>query len=135
MINVHSLALTRDLILSKHQLFGISATEKIEVLFFYILTINFLIDYWRKCLSKLKIDFFGKTIYLETKDVMKLKVIKYGTKALNHSEIVVILNCSSLIWHDLGLIGSREKYTSQPAFTCWKLTIETLEQRVKYVQS
>ena len=111
MINVHSLALTRDLILSKHQLFGISATEKIEVLFFYILTINFLIDYWRKCLSKLKIDFFEKTIYLETKDVMKLKVIKYGTKALNHSEIVVILNCSSLIWHDPGLIGSREKYT------------------------
>ena len=26
-------------------------------------------------------------------------------------------------------------YTSQPAFTCSKLTIETLEQGVKYVQS
>ena len=25
--------------------------------------------------------------------------------------------------------------TSQPAITCFKLTIETLEQRVKYVQS
>ena len=23
---------------------------------------------------------------------------------------------------------------SQPAFTCWKLTIETLEQGLKYVQ-
>ena len=27
------------------------------------------------------------------------------------------------------------QYQSQPAFTCLKLTIETLEQDVKYVQS
>ena len=33
---------------------------------FYILARNLLIDYWRNCLSKLKIDFFEKTIYLET---------------------------------------------------------------------
>ena len=28
-----------------------------------------------------------------------------------------------------------QKLTTQPAFTCSKLTIETLEQGVKYVQS
>ena len=28
-----------------------------------------------------------------------------------------------------------DKITTQPAFTCSKLTIETLEQGVKYVQS
>ena len=27
-----------------------------------------------------------------------------------------------------------ELCTTQPAITCWKLTIETLEQGVKYVQ-
>ena len=30
---------------------------------------------------------------------------------------------------------SRQHQISQPAFTCSKLTIETLEQGVKYVQS
>ena len=32
------------------------------------------------------------------------------------------------------VIFSEEQYT-QPVFTCWKLTIETPEQGVKYVQS
>ena len=35
----------------------------------------------------------------------KLKVIKYETKTLNCSKIMVILNCLALIWCDLGLIG------------------------------
>ena len=30
---------------------------------------------------------------------------------------------------------NRAKLTSQPAFSCSKLTIKTLEQEVKYVQS
>ena len=30
---------------------------------------------------------------------------------------------------------SHFQFTTQPAFTCTKLTIETLEQGVKYVQS
>ena len=34
----------------------------------------------------------------------------------------------------IGLIGPID-WTSQQAFTCLKLTIETLEQGVKYVQS
>ena len=29
----------------------------------------------------------------------------------------------------------QDKFASQPAFTCSKLTIKTLEQGVKYVQS
>ena len=33
------------------------------------------------------------------------------------------------------LVYSFTKMNSQPAFTCSKLTIETLEQGVKYVQS
>ena len=33
------------------------------------------------------------------------------------------------------LIGDIVKSTTQPAITCSKLTIETLEQGVKYVQS
>ena len=28
-----------------------------------------------------------------------------------------------------------KKEVTQPTFTCWKLTIETLEQGVKYIQS
>ena len=37
----------------------------------------------------------------------QLEVIKYGTKALNCSKMVAILNWISLIWHNLGLIGLR----------------------------
>ena len=33
------------------------------------------------------------------------------------------------------LVGGIEREYSQPVFTCLKLTIETLEQVVKYVQS
>ena len=40
---------------------------------------------------------------------------------LKNAAKFVILNCKSV--------------ASQPAFTCSKLTIETLEQGVKYVQS
>ena len=34
-----------------------------------------------------------------------------------------------------GWTDGKKKYIPQPAFTCSKLTIETLEQGVKYVQS
>ena len=34
-----------------------------------------------------------------------------------------------------GINGGVAMITTQPAFTCSKLTIETLEQGVKYVQS
>ena len=37
-------------------------------------------------------------------------------------------------WYNLNFDTSR-KIFDQPAFTCLKLTIETLEQGVKYVQS
>ena len=36
-------------------------------------------------------------------------------------------------WITCEIIGDKE--TAQPSFTCSKLTIETLEQGVKYVQS
>ena len=42
----------------------------------------------------------------------KLKIIKYGTKALNHSKMVVVLNCLALIWSDLGLLGLIIPYLS-----------------------
>ena len=35
----------------------------------------------------------------------------------------------------LALSHSKRMYTTQPEITCSKLTIETLEQGVKYVQS
>ena len=34
---------------------------------------------------------------------LKIKVIKHGTEALDHSKMVVILNCLALIWCSHGL--------------------------------
>lgn len=43
------------------------------------------------------------------RNTWKLKVIKYGNKALNRSKIVVSLNCLALIWHELGLIALKQQ--------------------------
>ena len=40
--------------------------------------------------------------------VWKLNVIKYGSKALNRSKMVVILNYLLLIWTEQGLIGLKK---------------------------
>ena len=38
-------------------------------------------------------------------------------------------------WYKCSLRNTKNFYQIQPAITCSKLTIETLEQGVKYVQS
>ena len=43
--------------------------------------------------------------------------------------------CIATIAVTLATVKSNPTGTTQPAFTCLKLTIETLEQGVKYVQS
>ena len=42
-------------------------------------------------------------------------------------------SAARVVHYDIALLT--KVYTAQPAFTCSKLTIETLEQGVKYVQS
>ena len=48
---------------------------------------------------------------------VSLEVVKYLRKTLHHAPL------------------TNPTYASQPGFTCSKLTIETLEQDVKYIQS
>ena len=46
-----------------------------------------------------------------------------------------IIHPSSILWPAVNHLFYQHKATTQPAITCSKLTIETLEQGVKYAQS
>ena len=56
--------------------------------------------------------------------------IKNETKKVNEKVSFV-----QVWWYFYIFISRTEEIASQPVFTCLKLTIETLEQGVKYVQS
>ena len=60
-----------------------------------------------------------RNTFLKDRSVWKIR------KATTCNEIIVFHFCEK----------ARDIATTQPAFTCSKLTIETLEQGVKYVQS
>ena len=56
--------------------------------------------------------------------------------SINHQLLIARLPAYSFHIESLEFISSYlKKKTAQPAFTCSKLTIETLERFVKYVQS
>ena len=59
-------------------------------------------------------------------------------KLQKFNPLLLLVNCFKVFSSSLFLVFSLEQLfyrTSQPAFTCSKLTIEILEQGVKYVQS
>ena len=82
---------------------------------------------------------FEKNIFFSPKATHSLAMLMTlsAIKSLLTSEFMIsfVLKCKTAISGITSVSFKVGRIQSQPAFTCSKLTIETLEQGVKYVQS
>ena len=99
-----------------------------------ILANIFMVELEQNIIPKLSKDvsFRGGSRTAATSKMERFVIIVNGFQPLTIITKCSILDVAAVLDPPLSLW---KRYVAQPAFTCSKLTIETLEQGVKYVQS